>query len=420
MKIKLFILLFSSLWLGLGASVAQQPPNNSIADSLIIQLKTVTEQKRVDVLNALAWEYCNTDPPKASKYIAEAIGLAFHLDYQLGLANAYRTKASMHWNINEYAIATENALLGLQLFENLKDELGIANSYLILGNIYNRQKNVPFAYDYYNKALEIFTKLGDKKRQAACLNNLAEILTSKGDFKEATQYISKALIINQEGNSRQNKNSTAHNLNNLGYLYYKQGFYDSALTTLQKGEKAIAEAKDASLQITELEGYLTYSLVLLERKEHEKALFYAQKSLDISQKIGNREGIRNAYKQFASIYSMQNNIPQAYAFQKRYIALNDSIFSEESAVRIAEAQIQYEIASKEKKISLLEIEKEKQFAEIKQQRLMEALLVLASILIGITAFTFYQNQRNQKKINQLLADKNKEIEGQKIELERIK
>lgn len=418
---KLKIIIFSLLYLLLFSEllVAQKMPQSSLIDSLLTVLKTVEGKERVEALNALAWEYRNISPPQALKYITESISIAENIDFQRGLAYAHRTKASIYWNSGEYGLATENALKGLQLFENLKDSLGIANSYLILGNIYNRQKNIPFSYDYYYKAMLIYIALGEKSREAACLNNLADILTKKENYKQAISFLQRALVINQTYFNRQNKNALVHNFNNLGYLYFKQGMYDSALVVLNRGEKLIEEIGDGSVQLSLLEAFLTSSFIYLAKKDEMKAILYAQKSLEIAQKIGSRPAIKDAYKQLATIYSLQNQIEKAYIFQKKYIELNDSLFTEESATKIAEAQAQYETANKEKKINTLQDEKIAQDIKIKQQKFIEYLLVISFVFVVIIAFIFYRNQQQQKKINQLLASKNQEIDAQKRELERI-
>lgn len=172
-----------------------RPTKNPIIDSLSALLTTTKAKERVEVLNALAWEWRNIDPARAVGYVDESIILSQKIGYQKGLAYAYRTKSSIHWNRGDYTLAVENALEGLQLFEDINDSLGIANTYLTLGNIYNRQRNIPYSYEYYQKALAIFTPLGEKLRAAACLNNLANLLSSKGEYKQASEYIARSLAI---------------------------------------------------------------------------------------------------------------------------------------------------------------------------------------------------------------------------------
>lgn len=412
----IFSLLFSFLYT---LSIAQSGSLQTVPDSLTYVLKTVQGEKRVETLNLLAWEYRNTEPIQALKYIAESITLAKSIDYQKGLAYALRTKASIHWNMGNYTVSAESALAGLEIMDNLKDSLGVANVYLILGNIYSKQGNKPFSYDYYQKALHIFQALGEQSRVAAALNNLAEILVSKGDYKQATVCIIQAQAINRKSTKKQGKISLAHNLNNLGFLYFKQGTYDSALMALEEGEQISKAIGDESVRIILHDTYLTFSYIYLLKKQMLLAIDYAQKALLNAEKINLKVGIRDSYKQLAEIYGVQNDIPNAYAFQKKYITFNDSILNEESIKKIADMQAQYENMTKEKEILKLKDEKVAQELKIKQQIYLEYLLGISLFFIGVIAFIFYKNQRNQRKINQLLESKNQEIEQQKLALERM-
>ncbi len=392
---------------------------NPMFDSLFALLTTAKDKERVEVLNALAWEWRNIEPTKATEYVDESIALSRKIGFNKGLAYALRTKASIHWNRGDYTLAVENALEGLQIFEAINDSLGIANTYLILGNIYNRQRNIPYSYEYYQKALEIFTPLGEKLRAAACLNNLANLLSSKGEYKEASVYIERSLAINRAIHSQQGKINLAHNLNNLGFLYYKMNQLDSALIVMKEFEKVVDEIGYNTSEILLQEAFLTLSFIYLQKKEIKQALDYAQKSLQTSEKIKHKLGMRNAYKQLAAIYSAQNQINQAYLYQKKYIAMSDSIFGEESIAKIAEAQAQYETNAKERQILKLKSEKIIQEVKIKQQQYLGYFLAISVVFIGIIALSVYKNHQQQKKINLLLNEKNWEINQQKQELEKM-
>jgi signal transduction histidine kinase len=420
MPISILLAFLLSIFLCTNPIKAQdRPVQNPIIDSLSALLATSKEQERVEVLNALAWEWRNIEPPKAIMYADESIALSKKIDFKKGLAYAFRTKASIHWNRGDYTLAVENALEGLQLFENMNDSLGMGNTYLTLGNIYNRQRNIPYSYEYYQKALEIFTPLGEKLRAAACLNNLANLLSSKGEYKQASEYITRSLAINRNIHSSQGKINLAHNLNNLGFLYYKMSQLDSALIVMKEFEQIIDEIGYNTSEILLQEAFLTLSFIYLQKKEIKQALEYAQKSLQTSEKIAHKSGMRDAYKQLAAIYSAQNQINQAYLYQKKYIAMSDSIFGEESIAKIAEAQAQYEINAKERQILNLRNEKIIQDVKIRQQQYLGYFLALSLVFIGIIAFSFYKNHQQQKKINILLNEKNQEISQQKQELEKM-
>jgi len=412
-----FLLLFP-FFLLFGSKVWGEPLSPTV-DSLILTLKNVVGKERIITLNTIAWEYRNSQPAKALKYIEESLLKAQGKGFEAELADAHRIKASIHWNMGNYTIATEYALKGLSIFEAIENPLGIANSYMVLGNIYNKQGNMPFSIDYYKKALPIFSLLGERNRTAACLNNIAALHTQKNDYKTATAYLIQAIGINEKLNTPQSKNSLVHNFNNLGYLCYKQGTYDSALIYLQQAYTIYDGIEDDNAFMVLHETYLTYSHVYLETKQYALSLDYANKALASAEQTGQKLNLRDAYKQVAKVYSLENNIAMAHQFEQLYITLNDSIFNEESIRQVAAMQAQYESAYKDKEIIRLQESQIQQKSKIDKQKLFSYLLAISVFFMTIIIVIFYKTQLNQKKINKLLESKNTEIEQQRKALENL-
>ncbi len=388
-------------------------------DSLAVVLKKSVGKQHIEALNAIAWEYRNIRPEQALKYVEQSLLLAQVKGFERELADAYRIKAGVHWNMGSYMIATEYAFQGLKVFEAIRDTVGIANSYIILGNIYNKQENIPFSLDYYEKALAIFRKLKVQNRVAACLNNLASAFTKRKQYKTAISYLAEAIEINNKLNTAQSKNSLTHNFNNLGYLYYKQGTYDTALVYLHKVYQICDEIGDESVFMVLQEAYLTYSYIYFEKKQYKISLDYAKKALASAEQTEHKLSIRDAYKQLATVFAKQKNIEMAHEFEQRYISLNDSIFNEESMKHVAALQAQYESTYKDKEIISLQEERIAQQSKIDQQKLFGYLLGISIFFVLVIAIIFYKNHRNQKKINTILESKNREIEQQKHDLENL-
>lgn len=419
MKSKTITIYSLFLFLSLFSQKVQGDSFGSIADSLALVLKNATGAERLRTLNAIAWEYRNKQANKALKYIEESLSEGQQKGFEKELADAYRVKASIHWNLGNYTMATEYALKGLSIFESVQYPLGIANSYIILGNIYNKQGNTPFSVDYYKQALAIFSELGEQNRVSACLNNLATLLTQKQDYAAALVYLEQAIQINKKLNNAQSRNSLIHNFNNLGYLYYKQGTYDSALINLRHAYSLCEEIGDDNAFVFLHETYLTYSYIYFEKKQYEISLDYAKKALASAEQTEHKLSKRDAYKQLTKIYSQQKNIQEAHRFGQLYIALNDSIFNEESIRQVAAMQAQYESAYKDKEIIRLQEKQIQQQTKIDRQKLISYLLGVSFFFIVVIAVIFYRNQRTQKKINAILAGKNMEIERQRKALELL-
>ena len=65
----------------------------------------------------------------------------------------------------------------------------------IMGFNYSEKKDYPNAVNYFEKKLSIYQKLGDKRAEAAFLNNIAHFYYLQGNYKSAWQYFENSLQI---------------------------------------------------------------------------------------------------------------------------------------------------------------------------------------------------------------------------------
>ncbi|UJR38726.1 hypothetical protein I4U23_031391 [Adineta vaga] len=152
------------------------------------------------------------------------------------------------------------------LFEHMQKEIGIDNECLSLGHIlrragmydkaeefYNRKLNelgndhpliadlygsiglvrkakgdIEISSQWFNKAFEMYTCMGDNRGIATCLQDLGDIERMKGKFHEATKNQHQALHIFKTLLGNQNE-SVANCLNNLGVNHFQQEQFTQAI-----------------------------------------------------------------------------------------------------------------------------------------------------------------------------------------------
>lgn len=184
----------------------------------------------------------------------------------------------------------------------------------------------------------------------------------------ALEYFHKSLKLQEE---IEDKQGLASSLNNIGSIYDSQGNTDMALTYFNK-----------SLQLQEEIGDklgLSYSLVnigdiLLNKgliNGAKGALFYAQKSLELGQKLGFSESVKYSTNLLSKIYEKQNNGLKALEMYKLHIQMRDSINNEETKKATAQQQAKYEY---EKQKAIDDAEHEKQLGIEKEAKAKQKLL----------------------------------------------
>jgi tetratricopeptide (TPR) repeat protein len=95
---------------------------------------------------------------------------------------------------------------------------------------------------FFEKALTMAAEIDDSTMQVDILRNLAKLYYAQDDYKEAEQFLQRALAIDEK-TLGPNHPEVATSLNNLANLYYYQGKYEQAEPLFQRaiaiGEKGL-------------------------------------------------------------------------------------------------------------------------------------------------------------------------------------
>ena len=97
------------------------------------------------------------------------------------------------------------------------------------------------AKEYFERALAITTKIGDREGEASCYGNLGTVFKSLGQYDKAEEYLQKALVITTEIGDRKGEASC---YGNLGTLFLSLGQYNKAKEYLQKALAIRSEIGD--------------------------------------------------------------------------------------------------------------------------------------------------------------------------------
>lgn len=338
----------------------------------------------------------------------------------------------------------ENALKKAKSISDVKkSEIYVANILGVIGYYYDLHGDFSQAISNYYKALEIGEKHGDNIIISSNLSNLAYVFDLQGNYEKAIETYEKSLNIKYLIG---NKRSIAITLNNLAYSYKQLQNYDEALLNFNKSLSIFEEIKDEEniasainnialvfekkgnlsaaenyfLRSLEIEkkfnkpiniviSYINIATNLHKQKKYERAKFYFSIVDSIANKSNIPEVTIPAYNNQSKFYATIEDYKKAYENYVKMTFIKDSIFSERSALQIAEISEIYESEKKQKEIDLLN--KEKVLSQLKiekkNQYIITVLIVLVLILILlILAFIAFNQKR---KSNKLLILKNTEI-----------
>jgi two-component system NarL family sensor kinase len=186
----------------------------------------------------------------------------------------------------------------------------------------------------------------------------------------------------------------------LTYYYAEGAYYDKTKQYAQavaSFNKGIALGKDvpaAQFSVNRLL-YAKYKS-LYNRKDYNAAIPVMLQLLKSPLVFTTDKKIY--YKELSEIYAATGNKSAAYDFAAKYIALSDSLYEARFQNDIVELERKYNNAENQKKIVLLQAEKEKAMLTSRNNKLLAWLLGGCSVFLLVLALLGWLLYRNKKKL----------------------
>ena len=401
---KIITLLLSFVCLTSGISIAQSP---SEIDSLInYVVKLPSDTAKVNELNKLCWELNSSDPKHAVEFGVEALNLADSLNYEKGKALAFNNLGVVYSIQGSYPKGLEYFLSALTIRERINDKKGAAQTANNVGIIYKNQKKYDFALDNYFRSLKIKEELNDSSGIARTYNNIGEVYQLQKKYDESLNYHKKSLALEEKLGY---KRGIASSLSNIAEIYQNTGKPEDALEYHLKAlaiEKEIGNKQGMGISLNNIA--LLYSLL----GNPGEAIRSANEALEVFKESDNYDGRFSSYQTLSDIYAAQKNYPSAYNYLVKASALRDSIYNDEKAAEIVEAQSKYEIDKRDNEIVLLKKDKELDAVNLRMRTYLIFSFAVVIILLGIFVFHFYRSNKKLKAFTE-------EILSQREKLERL-
>src|ERR1041385_3782061 len=110
--------------------------NGDARATAIAETKRTDEFRKIDELNARAFEIRNVEPATSAEKAGEALGLSAAANYTKGRAEALLHLGFHHMHVAKHEIAFQQLIESLSLFTELGNESGIASAQYNLGILY--------------------------------------------------------------------------------------------------------------------------------------------------------------------------------------------------------------------------------------------------------------------------------------------
>ncbi len=383
-------------------------------DSLTKVVNTIeSDTLKVKTLNALAKVVLNVKATEALDYAIQANKLAKEINYVSGVAYSSDIMGVIYLRFGDSKKALYHHFVAQEIFKNMKDFKGEAFTYNNIGAVFSYLKNYSKAAYYYQLSINIKTKSGFFKEISSSLINLGNIEMKSKNITKCISYYSLAL--DNATKFKDYRNMTIA-LINLGEAYID----------LKNNYKALFYYKKA-LPIIERTGggyhkayfYFALGRIYLDQKHYNLAEYNLNEALKIAAKIESKSLCLNIYKQIYLLYKEQNKFEKALFFNELYLTLSDTLFNQENVKNINEMQARFDLKEKEEQIKNLNIERKVIEANKSKDELVKKFLIVGIIFISIITIITFWIVYNKQKTNRILILKNTKIQIQQLEIEKI-
>lgn len=375
-------------------------------DSLEQILPNTKDADQVDVSNRLAELYYNIDMKQSLTHGQNSLDLAKKLAYERGIQRAHNILRRVHRRLGNYTIAIEYTLQNLPISERLGDTLELLDCYTTLGNIHSSMENFTEAQSYLKKALAIGNKI-NSPQLAAILNFYGRAYAKIGNYDSGQYYIQNALL--RELKYPQPGYGLSYIYNNLGEIYYLKKEYAKAIEfySLSSG---LASNKRSEFGMTFT--LLGIALIHNDLKQFDKAIAFAEQSIEISKKNFFRDRTKEGYRILYEIYKAKKDYKNALDSYQVFNYYQDSIFSEDHMQYIDNLKINYELEKIEQENKLLKKDTELKDSQISQQLTLTWVGIITILFLLAISILLYRNNTQRKKSNSLLKEYSAQLEQQ--------
>jgi len=325
---------------------------------------------------------------KKSLVLLQEVKSVLSSEAALQIGTAYYYKGS-------YNAAIENYFVALAISEKFNNKEGEGRTLANIGNIYYVTSKLDSALMYYEKSYSIYQSMNDSLHTALIIDNMANVYGAKGENEKSLKYHRKALAIFE----KTDKGAYCEGLNTMGSFFAETKNYDSAAFYFHK---SLVFAQEINDNFTVAVSNLNLADLMLLTQKYKEALYFAEKSLNISKANGISAIMKETYKKLYEINLKLGKSKEAYVYYKSFSELKDSLLTEENLRQMDEISLKYDTDKKDSEIDLLLKDKGK------KQLLIYVFTggVFLMLVFGVIIFT---SNKKKKKSNRLLSEQNQII-----------
>lgn len=274
-----------------------------------------------------------SDYPSALRALLEALGLAEGVD-DLTQARLLGELGHVDATAGDLALGLERLLEALDIYDRLDDQSGQAATLNRIGVAFYAHDDLKEAQHAYERSLELS---GDPLVRAGTRNNLAKVLTARGEYEAALEHLRAARDGFEEAGEQRGLGMTFHNA-----AAVNEGVGDRE-RVVEQLETAIAYYDDAGYPHGACESRTRLARNLMEAGEDDRALELLARAHEDAERLALPHECATAAETLAELHERRGEAQQALRWMRRLRAVERNIFDRESEQRLRSLQVRYQL-----------------------------------------------------------------------------
>ncbi|MBD3409120.1 MAG: PAS domain S-box protein, partial [Ignavibacteriales bacterium] len=275
----------------------------------------------------------------------------------------------------------------LQIREEIKDSVGLGNSYNNIGLVYYHLANYEKALEYFNRSAAIKGAVNNIPGLARACSNMGLVHFQRGDYEKTLECQYDAIRYADEVNYEGGK---AIAFNSIGDVHAAKGNLDSAAYYQRKALNIYKRADDyngMSITLSKI------GELWLAQNNSRNAIRTLQAALQIAKKAGIRREIIQSSGKLAEAYAAVGDYRSAYDVHKLYAAHKDTL-DRANSQQIADIQLRYETDRRDKEARLDRQQSEMELMEANRRLVLFGVLAAAAAIVAALVAIGYRQKRN--------------------------
>ncbi|MBF0329798.1 MAG: tetratricopeptide repeat protein [Nitrospirae bacterium] len=278
-------------------------PDFKLEDDIIniLKNKQVKGYKNISDIDRLldeAWGYYEKgDYKRMGKTALQVLETTKRFSYKRGIFGGEYYLSMALLNMDDFDSATDHAIKAREFAESGNDNIRLGMVHNLTGNIFRQKKEYDKALYYYNKNLEIVRAAGNIEGEVVAMQNIGNVLTDKGSYRDALQYYEFSLNKSLESGSMRHLSAQA--FMNSGKVLRLLGDYKKSELNLKSSLNIFRELDNEGGEIVCL---WEIASVLAKTEQYNSAIDILETNLSRADKYG----LKQSFIDDISAYAEKN------------------------------------------------------------------------------------------------------------------